>query len=340
MSKAKDMTGQRFGKLTVLERAPNHISPSGDSVVMWKCICDCQSGKENPEYVIRRGVELRRGHSWSCGCDLSEKLSKISTKDLISKRFGRLTVLEYAGTKMYGESSHALWKCICDCQKDLPEEDIQYTYTTTNSLTTGNTTSCGCYWKERAAEANHKKKTPNKYEKRDGYYIGYTSKGEAFYVDEEDYEKVKDYKWYFSKDGYVVATITCDEIILMHRLIMGLSEGDNRIVDHIRGSESTNDNRRYNLRITGRSENQMNRRMQRNNTSGVIGVYLNKRNGKWVADICAKNKKYHLGEYVRLEDAANARRKAEDILHGDFSYRNSQEKGNRALQALELAMET
>ena len=62
MGKFIDLTGKVFGRLTVLERAENHIQPNGVKVVRWKCICDC--GKE----IITSGQSLRRGYTQSCGC--------------------------------------------------------------------------------------------------------------------------------------------------------------------------------------------------------------------------------------------------------------------------------
>lgn len=56
MSKPINLTGQKFGKLTVVEEAYRKKN------VYWKCICDC--GTE----VIVRGADLRNGHSVSCGC--------------------------------------------------------------------------------------------------------------------------------------------------------------------------------------------------------------------------------------------------------------------------------
>lgn len=53
----KDLTGQRFHRLTVLQRADvQHGS------VRWLCLCDCGT----PTRV--RGYDLRRGHIRSCGC--------------------------------------------------------------------------------------------------------------------------------------------------------------------------------------------------------------------------------------------------------------------------------
>lgn len=62
MSKLNDLTGQRFGRLTVLARADDYVSSSGRHRVMWQCQCDC--GKQ----IIAIGNNLTRGKTTSCGC--------------------------------------------------------------------------------------------------------------------------------------------------------------------------------------------------------------------------------------------------------------------------------
>lgn len=52
--------------------------------------------------------------------------------------------------------------------------------------------------------------------------------------------------------------------------------------------------------------------VSKNNTSGVRGVYRNKRTRKWVAQITFQHKTYYLGSYSKLEDAAKARRRGEE----------------------------
>lgn len=52
------------------------------------------------------------------------------------KRFGKFTVIEFAGSK----DGYALWKCVCDCGK---EKIIRG-----SGLRSGNTVSCGCWRKE------------------------------------------------------------------------------------------------------------------------------------------------------------------------------------------------
>lgn len=57
-----DLTGQRFGRLTVTERAADYVSPKGHHKVQWRCQCDC--GNE----VIVRGSSMRGNITQSCGC--------------------------------------------------------------------------------------------------------------------------------------------------------------------------------------------------------------------------------------------------------------------------------
>ena len=69
----KDLTGQKFGRLTVIKRIANHIQPNGASVTMWECQCECG----NIHHVSSTG--LIRGDSKSCGC-LKKDISKYRFK--------------------------------------------------------------------------------------------------------------------------------------------------------------------------------------------------------------------------------------------------------------------
>ena len=79
-----DLTGQRFGRLTVIGRAP---SDKGCTNAKWRCRCDC--GKE----TIVRGVTLRRGESKSCGCYRADYWRQKMTKH--GKSTERLAVIWY-----------------------------------------------------------------------------------------------------------------------------------------------------------------------------------------------------------------------------------------------------
>lgn len=51
MKKVEDLTGRKFGKLTVVSRAPDRYTASGAKFVRWNCICDCQQGKRDPQII-------------------------------------------------------------------------------------------------------------------------------------------------------------------------------------------------------------------------------------------------------------------------------------------------
>lgn len=68
--KASDLTGMRFGKLLVIERAEN----TPQNKARWKCLCDCGN------YKIVRASDLKAGYTNSCGCLFSEGRKKAIAK--------------------------------------------------------------------------------------------------------------------------------------------------------------------------------------------------------------------------------------------------------------------
>lgn len=62
MGQFEDLTGRRFGRLTVLSRGEDYVSPKGYRNATWNCLCDCGS------LVNVRGCNIRTGASQSCGC--------------------------------------------------------------------------------------------------------------------------------------------------------------------------------------------------------------------------------------------------------------------------------
>lgn len=79
-----DLTGQRFGRLVVLERAEDHITKSGKKVKRWNCLCDCGN-----KTIVRHG-NLRNGKTTSCGCLHKEKVGAINRTHGLSAKHGRL----------------------------------------------------------------------------------------------------------------------------------------------------------------------------------------------------------------------------------------------------------
>lgn len=131
MNAAKaELTGQRFGKLTVLRQTEKPQSSNTDGIY-WLCRCDC--GQE----TVVLASNLVSGHTKSCGC--------LKQNDLTGKHIGKLTVLgrsdRYATR---GNRRVRLWECRCDCGN--------ITYKATDTLTAGMENSCTeCAQKRNAA---------------------------------------------------------------------------------------------------------------------------------------------------------------------------------------------
>lgn len=122
---AEDLTGRRFGKLTVLYRTQNQRGRT-----CWMCRCDCGRKKAVTAH------ELKAGKTKSCGCGQHYKGKGL--RDISGKRFGRLTA-QYPTEKRDGKNS-VYWHCVCDCGK---ETDV-----TEDGLVWGNYRSCGCLQQE------------------------------------------------------------------------------------------------------------------------------------------------------------------------------------------------
>lgn len=128
MGKFIDLTNQKFGQLTALER----VGKDKNGSALWKCECDC--GNE----VIVKSDDLVQRHTQSCGC--------LRIIDLYGKRFGKLCVKELVGTNEKG----AVWKCKCDCG--------EIAYVSSSGLLHG-TKSCGCLVKENHLHTHNKSHT-------------------------------------------------------------------------------------------------------------------------------------------------------------------------------------
>lgn len=293
-----DLVGQRFGDWTVLSQA-EYVNGSR----YWNCLCICGTIRAIPER------HLLKGHSKSCG----------HVKDLSGMKFGRLTVLYRVDDKILSDGSRSsMWMCLCQCGNHKVVEG--------RLLLSKTTRSCGCLRRELARKNLNPKKY-NDYDLSNEYGIGYThnqdSHGrDSFLFDKEDYDKIKDYYWYFLND-YVVARDECRNTLYLHKYIM---PSPNQ-VDHI--AHNKYDNRKIMLRPATNAENARNQGIQSNNTSGVTGVSWHKKISRWIAYICIDGERLCLGSYQNKTDAINARKEAEDRYFGEFSYNNSMKAVNK-----------
>lgn len=240
--------------------------------------------------------------------------------DLTGKTFGLWTVICQAEDYISLSGNHyAQWLCECGCDKKTRKIVSQ------RNLKSGRSLSCGCI---KAQKAKDRLKKINKYDLSGEYGIGYASNGGEFYFDLEDYNKIKNYCWRMSKAGYIVTSMFNNNkrsTIYMHVLIMNKDNNDCD-VDHI-CSDKKHDNRKENLRLVSHSQNMMNRKIQKNNTSGVTGIMYFKRTGKWRAAIKINKKNKNLGYFNNFDDAVKTRKQAEEKYFGEFSYDNSQAIG-------------
>ena len=93
---------------------------------------------------------------------------------------------------------------------------------------------------------------------------------------------------------------------------------DGMVVDHI--NLNPLNNRKSNLRICTKQQNEMNRPTRSHNTSGVTGVSKHKQTNKWRAYIEYNQKYIHLGLFNTKEEAIKARKEAELKYFGKYRY--------------------
>lgn len=120
------------------------------------------------------------------------------------------------------------------------------------------------------------------------------------------------------RDGYLKIKIDYSAYRL-HRVIWKLVNGydPSCVIDHINGIKD--DNRICNLREATLKENARNLvRLSPKNSSGYIGVHLDKRTGKWRAGININNRLKNLGSFDTPEEASEYRNKVAKKYYGDF----------------------
>lgn len=117
-----------------------------------------------------------------------------------------------------------------------------------------------------------------------------------------------------TKDGLFYVKVAINKkLYLAHRLAWIIENGcipDGYEIDHI-DHDGTN-NAIHNLRLVTSSENKKNRSLVSTNKSGCMGVYFNKKTGRWVAEIVSNGQYFGLGSYNDFDSALKARKEAEE----------------------------
>jgi len=152
-------------------------------------------------------------------------------------------------------------------------------------------------------------------------------------VDDSDYERLSQYKWYASKhrnNFYAVRDIWENgkkgKTIRMHREVLGLSRNGEELADH--KNRNTLDNRKNNLRKANHSLNNRNCNLRKNNSSGYTGVDWVPKCKKWRAHISINKKWVSCGHYLTAIDAAIAYDRASLKYCGEKVYLNFPDKLN------------
>lgn len=260
--KQKDLTGQRFGRLVVVE--PTELRGKNGATV-WKCKCDC--GEE----TLAVATQLTQGYKKSCGC-----MGHPPLKDFAGKRFGKLVVTDYAG-KTAGVHR---WACLCDCGNT--------TVVGQTLLQSGKTKSCGCLGHPPVQDIQGQ---------RFGDLTAIAFDG--------------------NRNGQYFWRCRCkcgkETVVRQGNLLNGRTKSCGCLQ-----AKTLTGNMKF---IDGTSVTLLEKageRLVSNNTSGYNGVYFNRKAQKWAAQISFKGKTYYLGSFEKIEDAARARKNAEDRIYGEF----------------------
>lgn len=342
MRKIIDISGNRYGRWTVIERSDRKTS-SGSW--MYLCKCDCGTLKEVS------GTLLRQGKSTSCGCFRNQMLSEQSKgkrppnyKDLRGKRFGKLTVVEETGVTKW---SYIEWKCQCDCGKTVN--------VISGDLLSGNTKSCGClcvkdlsgkrfgmlvaieptdkrkynsivwrckcdcgkeafvaadYLKEGRVSSCGCNKTKNIQDKRYGRLVAKRP------IEQRD------------KFGNVVWECLCD-CGKTHFASVNSLESGNTLSCGCKGKELWENTRNIfetQELVDGTALCNLTNKLRVDNTSGHKGVYWVEKAKLWRVSITIQKKTHHIGYFKDYEQAVIAREEAEEKYFNPVLERNGRSK--------------
>lgn len=150
--------------------------------------------------------------------------------------------------------------------------------------------------------------------------------GKFAIIDDEDFGRVIQHKWFLSKKRETghqyIRTRIGKEDVRLHRFIVNAPK--RFFVDHI--NRDTLDNRKWNLRLCTNSENQMNsikrkNKMDINGLSVPKGIKYDKSrpNKPWIGRVSVNGKRYSTKGYTTIEECLDEYKKLSRKYFGDFA---------------------
>jgi len=285
MSKRVLNIGDKYDRLTIIEDLGSRPCKNGtDRRKYYLCRCDCGRTKE----VI--GSEIGK-HVKSCGCLQKDNREKPISPGTV---FGRLTVLEkreVRNAKDVGRGYRYLCKCECGKTKELLGCDLR-----------GGTKSCGC------ASKGHMRVSLGP-----GDVVGRLTILEPY---KTEYVNGRARLEHLCK-------CECGNTVVVPRKTLLSGEARSCGCLMIETSRRTakyayEESIRKNV-VDGTNIASISLlTLYKNNTSGIRGVCWDKEVKKWRAIIIMKKKKYDLGRYKDINEAAKARKEAESVIFGEF----------------------
>lgn len=257
--------------------------------------CLCDCGRT----VEAASRNLKNGWTTTCGdpdCQYTQQNMKMHprTEDLTGQRFGKLVVRKMLPER--SSSGQVLWDCICDCGKTIAAP--------TGQLKAGYRKSCGCL-----------SRPPRK------DWVGRTF-GHLTVIAYDGKRSGK--HWWKCRCDCGNETVVCQSNLQIgHTTSCGCRNKpyetrtmvDGTCIEMIRNAVEK-------------------KTIAKNNSSGVRGVYKNKRTDRWCAQITFQGKTKYLGSFETLQEARLARERGEEIYE-DFLARFEEQEEKKEEKQVE-----
>lgn len=295
MSSKKDLTGQRFGHWLV-------IGPSERNGYD-RCRCDCGTERD----VSRQS--LTRGASKSCGCVHVRSKKQLELDewrkregDLTGKHFGRWTVLRRAEREGY-------FTCMCECGTI---KDVHRT-----SLLKGTSRGCPRCSYDRPSDARKSVAAQNSAAAKKAAIEKYEGKTVNGWKIVEILSPLK--------PGTVMwcraACPQCGKPVEVRLTSITRANPIKRCAECARDLKDKVDIVHSVTQVDGSSlsavKSRMSGKVNRNSSTGINGV-TKRPDGRYFAYINFRRKQIYLGQYEELDDAIAARKKAENMIYGEY----------------------